>query len=44
MFRTKNAADKNREKDRRKTQNNLYMFLPQTGSSHVPLALPRIVH
>jgi len=37
MFKTRNAADKNREKEIRKTQNNLYRFLPQTGSSLVPL-------
>jgi len=44
MFKTRNAADKNREKERRKTQSNLYKFLPQIGSSPVPLALPRRVH
>jgi len=30
-----------REEERHK---QLYKFLPQTGSSHVPLALPRRVH
>jgi len=44
MFKTRNATDKNREKERRKTQSNLYRFLPQTRSSPVPLALPRRVH
>jgi len=32
---------KQREK---KNTKQLYRFLPQTGSSHVPLALPRRVH
>jgi len=32
-----------RERGRRKTQ-QLYRFLPQIGSSPVPLALPRRVH
>ena len=37
------AADKlEREKEERHKQ--LYRFLPQTGSSHVPLELPRRVH
>ena len=40
-----NAADKNREREReKKDTKQLYRFLPQTGSSHVPLALPRRVH
>ena len=33
---------KQREKEERHKQ--LYRFLPQTGSSHVPFALPRRVH
>jgi len=44
MFKTRNAADKNREKERRTTQSNLYRFLPQTEISPVPLALPKRVH
>ena len=36
------AADKWREQ-RKKEHKQLYRFLPQTGSSHVPLALPRRV-
>jgi len=32
-----------RERERRDTKQS-YRFLPQTGSSHVPLALPRRVH
>jgi len=46
-----NAADKNRERERererertRKDTKQLYRFLPQIGSSHFPLALPRRVH
>jgi len=40
-----NAADKNKEKEReKKDTKQLYRFLPQTGSSPVPLALPRRVH
>jgi len=38
---------KQRERERereKKDTNQLYRFLPQTGSSHVPLALPRRVH
>jgi len=34
---------KQREREKKDTK-QLYMFLPQTGSSHVPLALPRRVH
>jgi len=33
------------ERERKKKDTKqLYRFLPQTGSSHVPLALPRRVH
>jgi len=32
-----------REKEKKDTK-QLYKFLPQTGSSHVPLPLPRRVH
>jgi len=46
-----NAADKTerereRERERREKRETkqLYRFLPQTGSSPVPLALPRRVH
>jgi len=39
-----NAADKtNREREKKNTK-QLYRFLPQIGSSPVPLALPRRVH
>jgi len=37
------VADKNREREKKDTK-QLYMFLPQTGSSLVPLALLRRVH
>jgi len=43
-------VDKNRERERererekKKNTKQLYRFLPQTGSSPVPLALPRRVH
>jgi len=42
-------VDKNRERERerereKKDTKQLYRFLPQTRSSHVPLALPRRVH
>jgi len=33
-----------RERERERETKQLYRFLPQTGSSHVPLALPRRVH
>ena len=40
-----NAADKNREREREKKDTmQLYRFLPQTGSSPIPLALPKRVH
>jgi len=38
---------KQRERERereKKDTNQLYRFLPQTESRHVPLALPRRVH
>ena len=36
--------EREREREKKDTK-ELYKFLPQTGSSsHVPLALPRIVH
>jgi len=39
------AADKTeRERVKEERHKQLYRFLPQTGSSHVPLALPRRVH
>jgi len=43
MFITKMQRIKS-ERERRKTQNNLYRFFPQTGSSSVPLALLRRAH
>jgi len=40
-----NAADKNKGREReKKDTKQLYRFLPQTGSSPIPLALPRRVH
>jgi len=37
--------EREREREREKKDiKQLYRFLPQTGSSHVPLALPRRVH
>jgi len=39
------VTDKNIEREReKKDTNKLYRFLPQSGSSPVPLALPRRVH
>jgi len=35
--------ERERERERKYTK-QLCRFLPQTGSSHVPLALPRRVH
>jgi len=32
------------EREKKKDTKQLYRFLPQTGSSLVPLALPRRVH
>jgi len=38
-------TDREREREREKNDTKqLYRFLPQTGSSHVPLALPKRVH
>jgi len=39
-----NAADKTERGREKKDTRQLYRFLPQTGSSTVPLALPRRVH
>jgi len=36
--------EREREREREKNTKKLYKFLPQTRSSHVPLALPRRVH
>jgi len=35
---------KTERKDKKTDTSNLYRFLPQIGSSPVPLALPRRVH
>jgi len=35
--------EREREREKKDTK-QLYRFLPQTGSSHVPLAFPRRVH
>jgi len=35
--------EREREREKKDTK-QLYKFLPQTRSSHVPLALPRKVH
>ena len=44
-IKTKRERERERERERKKKDTNeLYRFLPQTGSSHVPLALPRRVH
>jgi len=43
MFRNKMQRIKQREREKKDTK-QLYRFLPQTGSSPVPLALPRRVH
>jgi len=42
MQRIKTEREREREREKKDTR-NLYMFLPQTGSSPVPLALPRRV-
>jgi len=42
IVQSRSAADKVREQ-RKKEHKQLYRFLPQTGSSHIPLALPRRV-
>jgi len=45
MQRIKTEREREREREReKKDTKQLYKFLPQTGSSHVPLALPRRVH
>jgi len=36
------SKEREREREEKDTK-QLYRFLPQTGSSHVPLALPRRV-
>jgi len=39
--------ERERERDRERENKDIkqiYRFLPQSGSSHVPLALPRRVH
>jgi len=37
------SREREREREKKDTK-QLYRFLPQTGSSHVLLALPRRVH
>jgi len=47
MQRIKTEREKKRERERereKKDTKQLYRFLPQTGSSSVPLANPRRVH
>jgi len=43
MQRIKTEREREREREKKDTK-QLYRFLPQTGSSPVPLALPRRVH
>jgi len=43
MQRLKTEREREREREKKDTK-QLYMFLPQTESSHVPLALSRRVH
>jgi len=43
MQRIKTEREREREREMKDTK-QLYRFLPQTRSSHVPLALPRRVH
>jgi len=43
MISSKCSGIKQREREEVRHK-QLYRFLPQTGSSHVPLALPRRVH
>jgi len=38
------ASDNKKSEREEKDTKQLYRFLPQSGSSHVPLALPRRVH
>jgi len=45
MQRIKTEREREREREReKKDTKQLYMLLPQIGSSPVPLALPRKVH
>jgi len=47
MQRINRERERERESEREREKRDikqLYMFLPQSGSSHVPLALPRRVH
>jgi len=45
MRRIKTEREREREREReKKDKKQLYRFLLQTGSSHVPLSLPRRVH
>jgi len=45
MQRIKTEREREREREREKKETKqLYRFLPQTGNSHVPLALPRRDH
>jgi len=44
LFRSVCSGKMNREKEKKQDTSKLYRFLPQTGSSPVPLALPRRVH
>jgi len=44
MFITKMQRIKTEREREKKNTKQLYRFLPQTGSSHVPFALPRRVH
>jgi len=37
-------TERERERERERDTKQLYRFLPQTGSSPIPLALPRRVH
>jgi len=39
-----NKVERERERERERDTKQLYRFLPQSGSSLVPLALPRRVH
>jgi len=42
-IRTSPIVEREREREKKDTK-QLYRFLPQTGSSPIPLALPRSVH
>jgi len=44
MQRIKRERGREREREKKKDTKQLYKFLPQTGSSLVPLAIPRRVH